>query len=1103
MDRRRRLVYCSDTFLRLTGFDDIKSITGKTVEELYNLIGNKLFAVNAVQRFELLEKGHQNLETHVFINFPGIPGEYRPYTIRSTRLLDENGEFDGVLALYQDDTDARDAETEERTRIMLDATPLACFLLDGDMQVYDSNTEAVTLFGAASKKYLEEHFFEFMPETQPNGLSSRTEALNRVRIAIESGSLRFEWAHRTAAGALIPTECTLMRVNWRRGYRVAAFVQDLTEIKAKEQRIEEANNRAFAMLDATPLACSLWDETGAMLDCNLEAVKLLEVKGKADYIENFFNLNPEYQPDGERTVEKSARLIKAAFKSGYQRFDWMYRTAKGEALPVETVLRRIPWRDGYRLAAYSRDLRSVYQKEREVREAEEALLLKKNHLDLVADISKFTYWEFDVGPDNLFFSYHFKDEFGYEPEEINKIGYYDRTVSDPPSKWIDLVHPDDRERVMRDVDDYLSGASVKYRSEFRLRHKNGEYLWAVTSGKAIVWKDGKPSYLVGGLFNIDDLKRTESANTAKSLFLASMSHEIRTPMNSIIGMSDLMRTDNLDERQKDFFDDIKKMSRSLLQIINDILDFSKIESGKMELTRVHFSLLDLYDNISSLNRFMAERKGLEFRCNFDDDVAHFVYGDDVRIRQIITNILSNAIKYTRKGYVDFRVKRITREGRDYTAFIVEDSGIGVKRENFSKLFEWYEQADVSRNRVISGTGLGLPITKRFTDMMGGCIEIQSEYGKGSAFTVLLPLEEGDRNKVERASVLGEVIAADDVNVLVVDDNIVNLKVAIAYLKAHHIRADAAESGREALAKIKEKKYHIIFMDHMMPDMDGLETTGRIRSMDDPWYQKVPIIALSANAVSGAKDLFLGSGMDDFIYKPIDGGELNRLLGKWLPKDMITQNAPSCPLPGKNAGGFLIDRIAGITNAANDEMLYRSLLVDFRFSHGRDLEKIREALRTPDYPLAIRLAHTLKSTSNLIGAKILGREALALETLLKEGGALPPQGDVLEKEFGAVMAELERIAPESATYETGELDITRALAFIQKLEPQLLAGRTGSVDLLNDIREIFAPLGEACGKLIARIEAHDFPGAGEVLHQIREKIISQGNKHTGGNDELQF
>ncbi|MDR3303146.1 MAG: transporter substrate-binding domain-containing protein, partial [Treponema sp.] len=476
------------------------------------------------------------------------------------------------------------------------------------------------------------------------------------------------------------------------------------------QHNRQAEKRTQAMLDSTPLAASLWNENGVMIDCNREALNLLGVKEKADYIEHFAELNPAVQPDGEATSDKASRLIKAAFDSGYQNFDWMYLTAAGDELPVETVLRRIPWKGGFHIAAYSRDLRDIHEKERAIKKAEAALFRKKNHLDLVAGISKFTYWEFDEELDTLAFSYHFKDEFGYAPEEISGMGYYNRVISDPPTKWIDIIHPDDVGRIMRDLEDYLSGATGKYRSELRVRHKSGEYLAAVTSGQAIDWKDGKRSYMVGGLFNINDLRRTEDANTAKSMFLATMSHEIRTPMNAILGMSNLMRTDNLDQTQLGYFEDIKKMSKALLGIINDILDFSKIEAGKLELVPVHFNMVSLFNNIASLCGFIAKGKSLLFHSDCAPDVPKVIYADELRIRQIFTNVVNNAIKYTREGYVRFTLnkgelpkiagdptKNSVKTG-EYLIAVVEDTGIGIKNEDKNRLFASFEQLDTRKNR---------------------------------------------------------------------------------------------------------------------------------------------------------------------------------------------------------------------------------------------------------------------------------------------------------------------------------------------------------------------------------------------------------------------
>ncbi|GMO22841.1 MAG: hypothetical protein Ta2B_01930 [Termitinemataceae bacterium] len=399
----------------------------------------------------------------------------------------------------------------------------------------------------------------------------------------------------------------------------------------------------------------------------------------------------------------------------------------------------------------------------------------------------------------------------------------------------------------------------------------------VTSGKLLYLNDISAEITA---------REAEESNKAKSKFLAQMSHEIRTPMNTIIGMSELMRSDNLDSVQLGYFEDIKKMSKALLSIINDILDFSKIESGKFEIVPDHFNLYALYDNVSSLNMFVADGKELKFVSDYAEDLPEIVYADEVRIRQIWTNIINNSIKYTKEGSIAFNVSYEKNNDEEFIVSRIADTGIGIKEEDLNKLFGSFQQLDQSKNRKIGGTGLGLAITKQLIDLMGGSIDVNSVYGKGTTFKVKLPLIRGDHTKVNNSLISDIIIQAkEDTKILIVDDTEVNLRVAKGFLQKFKIEPDLSMSGEEAIDLIKKKDYDIVFMDHMMPGMDGIETTICIRNLGGK-YKKLVIVALSANAIAGMKEMFVASGMNDFISKPIEITKMNAVLQRWLPKEKI-------------------------------------------------------------------------------------------------------------------------------------------------------------------------------------------------------------------------
>jgi signal transduction histidine kinase/CheY-like chemotaxis protein len=376
----------------------------------------------------------------------------------------------------------------------------------------------------------------------------------------------------------------------------------------------------------------------------------------------------------------------------------------------------------------------------------------------------------------------------------------------------------------------------------------------------------------------------ERASAAKSDFLATVSHEIRTPMNAIIGVSNMMKDTRLDKTQQRYMSNIMDSSEVLLQLINDILDFSRIEAGKLELIEGYFDFISMLKHLESMLALMFRQKGLRFLCRFDDDLPRVVYGDDKRIRQILTNVLNNAMKYTREGSVRFHVYR---DNNGWIRFSITDTGIGIHEDALPRLFNEFEQLDMVKNKGITGTGLGLAITKKLCMMMGGKITAESKYGKGSRFVVYLKLQEGDASNLDQ---LGETetlqFTAEGAKVLLVDDIEVNLEIASYMLNAYGIQADRVMSGREAIEQAAAKDYHLILMDHMMPEMDGVAATGLIRKSETD-SKHVPIVALTANAISGAMEMFLENGFDGFLSKPIDSAALTRCLLKWLPKDLIT------------------------------------------------------------------------------------------------------------------------------------------------------------------------------------------------------------------------
>jgi signal transduction histidine kinase/DNA-binding response OmpR family regulator len=488
-------------------------------------------------------------------------------------------------------------------------------------------------------------------------------------------------------------------------------------------------------------------------------------------------------------------------------------------------------------------------------------------------------------------------------------------------------------------------------------------------------------------------ERAESASRAKSDFLAQVSHEIRTPMNAIIGMSELILREDTSRSVRENAEHVRRAGANLLSIINDILDFSKIESGKMEIIPGEYWLRSLLNDVVNIVRTRLSEKNVKFITNIDNSLPCKLEGDEVRVRQILLNMLSNAVKYTFEGDISFRVRGEKRaNGEIMMTFEVADTGIGIKEENLGKLFGEFIRFDRDMDKNIEGTGLGLAITKKLCLAMGGDVSVSSVFGEGSVFTATLLQKVKDGKPLgkmdERIYGLYETrdagisFTAPEARVLIVDDIETNLEVVEGLLAPYEMKVQLCGGGAEAVRMAGEGFYDLIFMDHMMPEMDGIETTSAIRAMGGEYFKTVPIIALTANAISGMREMFLQNGFNDFLSKPIEVSKLSEIIERWVPMEKRTANKrPERGSGSQTEIGFEIEGIdasRGLAMTGGTVERYFGVLE----LYCRDAEKRIAILRKiPDkseLTAFVTQVHALKSASASIGAEEISRMAAELE-----------------------------------------------------------------------------------------------------------------------------
>ena len=505
------------------------------------------------------------------------------------------------------------------------------------------------------------------------------------------------------------------------------------------------------------------------------------------------------------------------------------------------------------------------------------------------------------------------------------------------------------------------------------------------------------------IYESEELKKAkamaEEASRAKSNFLANMSHEIRTPINAVLGMNEMILRECEDRNILAYAEDVKAAGNTLLGIINDILDFSKIEAGKIEIISAEYDLLGSLNDLVTMIQVRAESKNLSLVLEFDPQLPKRLYGDEIHIKQVITNILTNAVKYTEKGSVTFSVGFDRSEEAPDEVLLhvsVKDTGIGIKHEDLKKLFSEFERIEEKRNRKIEGTGLGMAITGKLLRMMGTELQVDSVYGSGSEFYFSLrqkvvswePLGEYQKARQVHLSEhkkYQEKFIAPDACVLVVDDTPLNLVVFKGLLKQTQIQIDTANDGDEGISLSREKKYDLIFLDHMMPGKDGIETLKYMKSMPDNPNRETPVISLTANAISGAREEYLAAGFQDYLTKPVDSAKLESLLIQYLPQEKVRvreEGMEDAPAEENILPSWLhelegIDTQEGIGHCGS-EAAYLDTVKVFAESALSGIEDIEGYFRSEDWPNYTTKVHALKSTARIIGAKLLSEMAKRME-----------------------------------------------------------------------------------------------------------------------------
>jgi PAS domain S-box-containing protein len=735
-----------------------------------------------------------------------------------------------------------------------------------------------------------------------------------------------------------------------------------------------ATERWFrGIVEAAPDCMLVFDEPGRIVLANLESERIFNYSSGEMLGVHFSQILPEGWREPFVALLRAFHAAPDAIHMG----EGVARRRDGSEFPVEVRLSRLPQlgNESLSLCVVIRDLSLRKQHERGLQLANEQ---QRAILMAAPNGIAFINGEVIVQANS---SLH--EVFGYAEDEL---------LGQSPKIWLEAsTLPDSVAEIRR-----LLHEGETYRRELHLRRKDGSLFWGAVSARAVI--PGDLSH--GSIWVVQDIslqraavkdmrearELAEQAAKVKAEFLANMSHEIRTPMNAIIGMTHLVMATELDERQRDYLDKVKSSSRHLLGVLDDILDFSKIEAGKLQLDTQDFSLQRLLRETTDLLHERIHGKGLELSLEVAPQVPDQLHGDPLRLRQVLLNYLSNAVKFTERGRIEIAVAlRETHAEELCLEFAVSDTGIGLSEQQCAQLFTSFQQADASTTRRYGGTGLGLAIAKQLARLMGGDVAVRSAPGQGStfSFSARMQLAHAPLREEPNAEVILGRSQALGGRVLLVEDNELNQQVAAELLRAMGCQVDIAGNGREALDKLAGRRYDLVFMDMQMPVLDGLAATRELRLR--PELAELPVVAMTANAMREDREACKAAGMNDFISKPFEPQTLHTVLQRWLGEG-FHQPQVAEPLQTLQLEGVGV--AAGLRRVLGNELLYRQLLEQFLVSQETLLERLDEALERGELATAERLAHGCKGVAATLGANAVAHAAAALEQQLRQGGDAP-------------------------------------------------------------------------------------------------------------------